>query len=68
MTDNDNYKLDLIMDNKTRYSIRVNNDAVWIQDNELSDEDEDYWVGFDEYGYEFIASIFKYLGFDSDFV
>jgi uncharacterized protein YacL (UPF0231 family) len=68
MGEHDRELLNKIMKNKKRYSIIVDNDAVHVQDNQLNEDDDNYWVTFDEYGYHFIVDLFGYLGFDSDYV
>lgn len=68
MIKEDKELLDRVTANKQRYTILVDNDAVHVQDNTKSDEDEDYWETFSEYGYEFIVELFQYLGFDADYV
>jgi hypothetical protein len=60
--------LDKIMKDKKRYSIVVDNDAVHVQDNQIDEDDDFYWVTFDEFGYHFIVALFEYLGFDSDYI
>jgi hypothetical protein len=60
--------LDKIMKDKKRYSIVVDNDAVHVQDNQIDEGDDFYWVTFNEFGYHFIVGLFEYLGFDSDYV
>ncbi len=68
LTNDDKNLLDKIMNDKTRYSIVVDNDAVYVQDNHCHPEDDSYWIGFDQYGYDFIVSLFEYFGFKSNFV
>jgi hypothetical protein len=68
VSDHDRELLDNVMQDKSRYSIRVDNDAVHVQDNQLDEDDKNYWVTFEEYGYHFIVALFEYLGFDSDYV
>jgi hypothetical protein len=64
----DDQLMEIILHNKDRYKIVVDNDVVWVQDNEKDEEDEDYWVAFNEYGYNLIPTIFKHLGVKADFV
>lgn len=66
MTIHDKYILDKMRKEKKRYKVIVDNDAVYVQD--LQDEEDDNWIPFDQYGYEFIVSLFEYLGFQSEFV
>ncbi|WP_010497822.1 hypothetical protein [Paenibacillus elgii] len=66
LTTHDKYLLDKMIKEKRRYKVIVDNDAVYIQD--LQDEEEDNWIPFDQYGYEFIVSLFEYLGFQAEFV
>jgi len=65
MTKHDKDLLDIIMLDKERYTIRVDNDAVWVEDSNSSEGIEEFWEGFDDYGWHFIISIFEYLGFES---
>lgn len=60
--------MQMILADKERYTIVVDNDAVWIQDNQRDEEDENYWVGFSEYGYYLIPVIFEAIGVKSEFV
>lgn len=64
-TKHDKYLLGKIMQDKKRYEIIVDNDAVHIKDRQ---DEEEEWITFDQYGYDFIVSLFQYLGFDADFV
>lgn len=68
MKKNDFQLMDMIMSNKDRYTILVDNDVVWIQDNKKDSDGDDYWISFNEYGYNLIPTLFEYLGVKSDFV
>lgn len=60
--------MQMILADKERYTIVVDNDAVWIQDNQKDEDDENYWVGFNECGYYLIPIIFEVIGVKSELV
>lgn len=68
MNKSDKELMKMILADKDRYTIIVDNDAVWIQDNTKDYADDDYWIGFNEYGYNLIPIIFKSIGVKSEFV
>jgi hypothetical protein len=65
---NDDQLMKMVLSDKERYTIVVDNDVVWIQDNTKDSDDDDHWVGFNEYGYHLIPTIFKHLGVKAEFV
>lgn len=60
--------MQMILTSRARYTIVVDNDAVWIQDNEKNESDEEHWVGFSEYGHNLIPTIFQAIGIKAEFV
>ncbi|MEK4006443.1 hypothetical protein [Paenibacillus sp. FSL H3-0333] len=64
----DEQLLKRVLFDKERYSIVVDNDVVWVQDNEKNSNDDDFWTGFNEYGYELIPTIFEVIGVKAEFV
>jgi hypothetical protein len=68
MKKTDQQLMKMILSDKDRYTIIVDNDAVWIQDNTKDSDDDDYWVAFNEYGYNLIPTIFNTIGVKSEFI
>ncbi|OME55484.1 hypothetical protein BSK59_13490 [Paenibacillus odorifer] len=68
MNSHDKELMDKIMKDKERYGIHVDNDVVWVQDNELDSSDKNFWIGFYEYGDDLLKSLFEYIGFKSEYV
>jgi len=63
MNEKDKDLMDLIMSDKARYRIVVDNDSVWVEDITKNSET----VGdFTEFGYYLLVEVFKYLGLNAD--
>ena len=59
--------MDMIITNKNRYRVVVDNDSVWVEDKTRDEETEDVLIDtFSEFGYYFVVQLFKYLGVDAD--
>jgi hypothetical protein len=64
----DKQLMDMIMADKDRYAVVVDNDSVWVEDKTKDEETEDVYVGsFSEFGYHLLVQIFRYLGLDADY-
>ena len=52
--------LDILVEDKgKRYQVIVDNDSAWVEDKE---RDYEPVYDFQEYGYELVLVLFKYLG------
>jgi hypothetical protein len=59
--------MDLIMSDKNRYKIVVDNDSVWVEDTTKDAEREDTSIGhFTEFGYYLLVEVFQYLGLNAE--
>ena len=59
--------MDLIMSDKKRYAIVVDNDSVWVTDTTRDEEVEDTTVGnFTESGYYLLVEVFQYMGLNAE--
>lgn len=56
--------LDILVEDKgKRYQVTVDNDSVWVEDKS---NDNETIYDFQEYGYELVVVLFKYLGIEAD--
>jgi membrane-bound lytic murein transglycosylase MltF len=63
MNENDKKLMELLMQNKGKYRVYVENDSVSV-----FDEKEELIGDFSEFGYELLNHVFQYLEIDSGIV
>jgi len=61
----DKERLALLKEYKSHYTINVDNDDVFVT---FSSDDEDDYLGFDEFGYDMLVIVLQYAGFQADHV
>jgi hypothetical protein len=67
MNEKDKKLMDLIMSDKSKYKIVVDNDSVWVEDTTKDAEKEDINIGdFTENGYYLLVEVFQYLGLNAE--
>lgn len=64
MTEQDKLWIEKCKSDKSRYTIMVDNDCIFVDDAEGSEEA----YTFSEYGYYFAKALLEYIGCDTDFV
>lgn len=66
----DNEKFLELLRNKDKYKYFVDNDNVYfIKKEDINKDDlENYWISFNNFGYELLNEIFQALGIDSELV
>jgi len=63
MNDKDNKMIDMLVQDKSKkYKLVIDNDSVWVVDVET----DKIIHMFEDYGYEMVVELFKYLGTNAE--
>ena len=55
--------LDMIIENKDKYYITVDNDSVWVEKK----GDPEFMVSFDKFGYHLLVEVLNYFDIDTNY-
>ena len=64
ISENNKKIMDMVIKNPDNYVVWVDNDSVWVD----KENDEDFYMSFDKFGYHLLVEIFDYLGINGQYV